>query len=185
MPCASLPASLPFYRLSGSALTEPTISCLHFFSFRPILSRIQRRIYNFSGVSRASSPLLHPTDAVPHFRPWTLVFSMMRRSCCDIRTCGCDCWLLVSVAHLLLSSARPLLPLRKSPGFFFSLPSSLFRPRSRFRSRSRSRFRFRPIPTLVLIAVLVLPHGPARLAVLIIGSSLSSLVPRSPLYTAS
>ena len=51
---------------------------------------------------------------------------MMRRSCWDIRTCGCDCWLLVSVAHLLLSSARPILPLRKSPGSLFSLPSSLF-----------------------------------------------------------
>ena len=43
---------------------QTTLSCLHFFSFRLSLSRFPDHVYDCSGVSCASSPLLRP----PRFR---------------------------------------------------------------------------------------------------------------------
>ena len=62
VPCASLPASLLFYRLSGSAAY-----CLLFFlSTQPSLPHSPHRVYNSCrAVSCASSLLLRP----PRFRP--------------------------------------------------------------------------------------------------------------------
>ena len=65
MPCASFPASFLFTRLSGSAPTEPALSCLRFFSFRPFFPRFPHVVYNVCAVSCASSPPPTLPDPLP------------------------------------------------------------------------------------------------------------------------
>ena len=72
----SLSASLP--------LTYMNILGRHpLLNHHSSLPRFPHRVYNFSGISCASSPLLHP----PRSCLWTLVLRMMRRSRLCVRVC--------------------------------------------------------------------------------------------------
>ena len=144
--CASPPASLLFSKTSGSADTEPTLSCLYFFAFHPILPHFPHRVYNSSVVSFAYLPLLRPSRSHLRSRPVPIVATALVSVLAPVPA-------HVPVPILCSSTGLHPRPRSRPRSHLASLRSPLtpflFPLRLRHRPRHRPRHRSRPRPRLL------------------------------------
>ena len=178
MPCAFLPASFLFYSLDylGRQLLNQHFLVYVFYlpaQVSPVSHMTSTTLVGF--LRFFNSPLPSPVLSLVS-RPWALVLSMMRWSRWGVRSCGCDCCLLVGVARLLASSDSPLLPLSKFP---VSLSTPVLSPVPVLAPAPV----LAPIPSLVLVLPPV--SAPVPVPVPVAVSSLPPLVPFPPLGTTS
>ena len=186
MLCAPPPASLLFFRLSGSAATEQALSWLHLFrstQVSPISHIASTIILRFLALLRLSSALPNPVSRLPSLgsgpqqdatvslrrrvlRPWLLVIRWRRPPTRFFRPTSVTTLYLsrLSLLSTLISVLVPILSPLPAP-----VAASVLAP----------------IPTLVLIPVLALPPVPVSVPLPATIFSLPFLVPCSPLSNTS